>query len=469
MPGHGEWKTVGKKKKRDVRKMEATWGRIDRRNKDGESSGATSSRELHQRRLNEGRCLECGQAGHYRASCPTKSRSRGHGAGNSVSGTRTASGRSGNIAAGPRTVSKAGAAAPTTSNGGAKRPRTDERTGLTPEAKAARRYQPAPRVTWGQITLVVLHKDNTALKWEENEDLKKKFDDHLAKILNKNEPIPIVDSWTWEAPRVVVKLPSIKDVEAFRSGLTNCNVLTLSQWEEMEERSHRFHGKLGKSASSFSDETLAKLVKRMKETKGIRGRLEYCRRVTKNLTTGDIIEIKVDDSAMEEWKAADFTLHIGATGLVKFIEKGADKTKVLEKKVNEVESTIEARREELRNLQTELVKLKTEKEATTLAMNISMAADDLGEDGKTDESVDAEKSARTEEHIKKIKAARLNDDAWRACHPNDPDVAGLRAEANVAGLRPDEENVAGLRNSSNNEMNAQGAGSEKDKLSDEPM
>jgi len=199
-----------------------------------------------------------------------------------------------------------------------------------------------------------------ALEYQENEAMKEKFDQHIVRLLEKNENIPIVDSWTWQASHVSVKLPTTNDQELFAGGLNSYTVLTRKEYDALKARTHRFVGKLGKSAAKITDESLAKLIRHMRTAKGILGRLEFNRRVA-NVPTGALIEIVVDDSAMEAWKALDYTLHIGATGLVKFTEKAVDQDKILENKAADLRKQIEDKRKESDALLNKLLQYENER------------------------------------------------------------------------------------------------------------
>jgi len=432
MSGHGEWRQAGKRKPRP--KVEVQWA------KTGSQDNGDSSRDLRQKRLEQGRCFECGETGHIRVNCPKRPRSGR--APRSVPAVRGDSRGAGKIVPAVRTApgAKASAAAPPPGSG-AKRPRPAEKTGLTPEAKQAKK-NPTPQVTWGQQELVILKKDGRALDYQENEVMKEKFDQHIIRLLEKNEAFPIVDSWTWAASHISVKLPTMKDLEMFAGGLNSYKVLTRGEYDALKARTHRFIGKLGKSAAKITDEGLAKLIRHMRTAKGIQGRLEFNRRVA-NVPTGALIEIVVDDSAMEAWRGLDYTLHIGATGLVKFTEKAADQNRKLENKAVDLRRQIEEKRREAETLQNELLNLENEKEARIQLAGLAVEEDGensaeaaVGEDTKeaagSSSTMDvdkpkpktlnekmseiarkAEEAERLREQLAALNAAMNEDEAWR--------------------------------------------------------
>ena len=282
-------------------------------------------------RYKEGRCIQCGTAGHQRAECPQSEcrlcKKMGHRhthcPDSAAAAKRSRVPGSGVTPAGKR--QHLGSYSDT-----AKRVRTDEKF-------AYARVASKQGVVVNRTSDIPMTEDDERL-------LQRRFDEEYCTMLEKGEKfIPETDRWTLKPSGLHIdtadQLSEEWLVEKFES--YGFKVLTRKQFEE--QRHVRLTGFIRGATAEATRAQLSLMVARGTQTKGIKGAVKIIDIIPTE--KGGILKISADEEAREDLANADDTFRIGASGLVKFTEVGR---KVETKKKEIATDTARAKVEELK-------------------------------------------------------------------------------------------------------------------------
>ena len=256
-----------------------------------QKSDNSSSTGGQSRSKAELKCSLCKKTGHFRRSCPARGEKKKPGE-------------------------------------GTKRKREGSPTGETPKGKkvatsGAKRY---PKATipnaWDVQKLYIRNLDGTPVSQEVNESIALQFETLLA---TKEEVNITVVKWTWSMEVLEVTVKTKVEADLFRANVKGFLCQTEEEWDKIKEHRVYFTGLVSKVSVKLGVDKLGIIIQKMKTKLGIPGMLRLKRLLNVTENGNGIIELEVDQVAMEKWSQQEFTMPIGTNGLVKFWQKQSQK------------------------------------------------------------------------------------------------------------------------------------------------
>ena len=217
-----------------------------------------------------------------------------------------------------------------------KRARDLTPSGLTPPAKRPLRTFSYASATAGAVELAIVTKDMAHCRREDFNKLREVTEEAYLEEIDKGEELLSVDKWlyTFKVASVHVADKRTYDVLKGLTGPLGLTVMPMAELEEMRKPTTILTGLVTGPAAQKDRACLDKFLAAELRRLRIQGRVEIYQTIPTR--AGNLLlKVVVDEDAKEELKASDFSLRIGASGLVKFQDDRAALKLVNEDETNQ--------------------------------------------------------------------------------------------------------------------------------------